>query len=176
MEGQTRSLTPAEFVTELSSGALDAVPPGGLVLSGMAKPAEGNDQAILFAHGTSCTDWVEIPVAQIESVEVLRTVRCRDHAHPLVKLHLKAPQSDEGMVFAALTRSLAGRVGGQRRIVRRPKSPSLGNLSGAVPAASGMTGGCADVNDYEIDGDGQVWCLDWCWEHDGYTEAAFSKC
>ena len=175
MDGQPRSMTPAEFVTELGSGALDAVPSGGaLVLSGMAKPAEGNDQAILFAHGTSCADWVEIPVAQIESVEVLRTVRCRDHAHPLVKLHLKAPQSDEGMVFAALTRSLAGRVGGQRRIVRRPKSPGLGNLSGAVTAVDG--GGCAAVSDYEIDAAGQIWCLDWCWEHDGYTEAAFSHC
>ena len=115
MEGQPRSMAPGEFLAELSSGGLEgpATSDASIVLSGIAKPADGNDQVILFAHGTSCADWVEVPLSQIERVEVMRTVRCRDHSHPLVKLHLKAPQSEEGVLFAALARTPAGaEVGG----------------------------------------------------------------
>ncbi|MEA2372022.1 MAG: hypothetical protein QOH12_2416 [Solirubrobacteraceae bacterium] len=177
-------MAPGEFLTELSSGALEgpATGDGSIVLSGIAKPADGNDQVILFAHGTSCADWVEVPLSQIERVEVVRTVRCRDHSHPLVKLHLKAPQSEEGVLFAALARTPAGaEVGGRRRTVRRQRATPFrsgwnGGPAGIIAPAKGMTGGCAEVSDYEIDASGQIYCLDWCWEHDGYTESSFYQC
>lgn len=184
MEGQPRSMAPDEFLTELRSGALEgpATSDASVVVSGIAKTADGNEQAILFAHGTSCADWVEVPLSQIERVELVRTVRCRDHSHPLVKLHLKAPQSEEGLLFAALARTPAGaEAGGQRRTVRRPRATPFrsgpnGGREGIKFGARGMTGGCAEVSDYEIDASGQIWCLDWCWEHDDYTESSFYSC
>jgi hypothetical protein len=190
MTDQPISMTAEEFVAELEGGSLEAeqgaIAP--IVLFGLAKGSGDNPDALLFSHGTRCGDWVEVPLSQIEQVEVLKTVRCRDHSHPLVQIHLKLP--DDGFWIWALAKTPAGPVGGRppegeirgpRRIVRRQRSTPLrfgsnGGIDGAIPIASGMTGGCADVSDYEIDSSGQVWCLDWCWEHDGYTESAFHMC
>ena len=42
-----------------------------------------------------------MPSAAVEGMEFLRTMRCGDHTHPLVRMHLKAPESPEAQLFAA---------------------------------------------------------------------------
>ena len=39
----------------------------------------------------SCENWLTIPVSVIADIAHLRTVKCKDHRHPLVKIRLKRP-------------------------------------------------------------------------------------
>ena len=70
-----------------------------IVVYGMVKPAEDDDDYLLFAHGNACKNWFRIPLSSIENVSVLRFVPCDDHKHPLVSLVLKQPETEEGQLF-----------------------------------------------------------------------------
>ena len=67
----------------------------------MVRPAE-DDAHLLFASRGDCDNWTPIPVEGIEEVEVLDSVPCRDHTHPLVSIRLKEPKSEESKLFASL--------------------------------------------------------------------------
>jgi hypothetical protein len=103
MSASQQGYAPEEFVAKLKAGGLDAP----LAFVGMAKEAQ-DDQHLLFASGTACEQWIEVPLALVERVELGGMVPCRDHSHPLVKLELKEPESEEARLFAALARSRAG--------------------------------------------------------------------
>lgn len=99
----TKTFTGEEFLKALSEGNLRE--PIGK--TGMVKPAADGTPAIQFAEGTACGQWTTIPAEMIEKVEFLRTVPCRDHQHPLVRLFLKEPPASNPLatVFAELVRN-----------------------------------------------------------------------
>jgi hypothetical protein len=103
MSAAQGSYAPEEFVEKLRTDDFDAPP---LTFVGMAKPGR-DDRHLLFASGTDCEEWTELPLEVIERVEVGELVSCRDHAHPLVKLHLKQPGSEEASAYAALAKAQA---------------------------------------------------------------------
>jgi len=105
-----------EFLGNLKRDELS--PP--IILPGMVKPADDSDDYLMFAQGTVCENWVRIPVDSIESIDMLNLIPCGEHTHPLVMLRLKAPESDEGRVFAALMQAAnQNRRGTSRRPVQQ---------------------------------------------------------
>jgi hypothetical protein len=128
---------------------------------------------LLFAHGSDCTDWIPIPLDAIETVELLDVVPCRDHAHPLVTLSIKAPESPEGALYASMLKG--SRHGIVSRVVRRPQSfggipigTRLARLSDGwadviLGPETPAPGGCAaNCNQYEVDGAGNIYQLVGC--------------
>lgn len=101
MKKETKQYTPAEFIEKLK-GETDHPKP--LVFVGMLKAAE-DDQHLMFANGASCTHWTPVPVERIEGIEWISDVPCKDHSHPLVKMTLKTPASEEAMMYASLAQS-----------------------------------------------------------------------
>ncbi len=99
------SFSGAEFAKALSEGTLREL----IELSGMVKPIDGDQTAVLFSPNAGCESWTTIPVSMIDSVHFLTTARCRDHYHPLVNITLKQPhpENTEANVFAALLRSVS---------------------------------------------------------------------
>src|SRR6476646_922127 len=82
-----------------------------IVVYGMVKPAEDDDDYLLFAHGNACKNWFRIPLSSIENVSVLRFVPCDDHKHPLVSLVLKQPETEEGQLLSRSFRRLLPGLG-----------------------------------------------------------------
>ena len=104
-EDETEILASVDFFERLQNDKLaEPLPPGIL---GMVKKSEGNDRTIAFAPGVHCANWVTIPLELIGTVEMIRTIACGDHSHPVVKLNMKAPQTAEGKVFSALLEGMA---------------------------------------------------------------------
>ena len=101
-----QSFTPYEFLDRLKRDEIRRP----VVLSGMVKPAEDDDDYLLFAHGSVCENWIRIRLNSIETIEFLNFVPCDDHTHPLVLLVLKQPETDEGQLFAALVQAASGRI------------------------------------------------------------------
>jgi hypothetical protein len=94
------SFTGQEFASALAEGALK----DPIVLTGMVKPAE-DPEAVLFSLGSSCQQWVSIPVAMIEKVEWLGKVPCFEHRHDSVHLFLKEEVGPVARALANLLRS-----------------------------------------------------------------------
>ncbi|MCW2631650.1 MAG: hypothetical protein JWR88_612 [Pseudonocardia sp.] len=76
----SQSFTPLEFLDSLRRDDIRRP----VLLRGMVKPADDDDQVLMFAHGSACEDWITVPVASIETVEFLNFVPCADHKRPLV--------------------------------------------------------------------------------------------
>lgn len=93
-------LSADNFFDKLQKDTLEASIPFSVV--GMVKKAEGKEKAIEFAPGGNCSNWIKIPLEFIEDAEVLKTVSCKDHSHPLVKLNMKTPKTAEGKIFLGL--------------------------------------------------------------------------
>jgi hypothetical protein len=98
----TKSLKPGDFLKAMAEGAL--VEP--IIRVGMVKPEPNDQNALVFSDGTSCGPWLKVPIDLVESVELLGTSRCQDHEHPLVRLHIKEPPTDniQASFFAAFAR------------------------------------------------------------------------
>lgn len=173
MNGKTS--TPREFLESLKSGVDFRQP---VLLRGMTKVAADDDEALMFARGPACTNWVKIPLAMIETIETLRMVPCKDHAHPLVVLRLKEPQTDEGRFFLSLLQSGSSpRPQRRSRVVRGPRSTGAQQRrggSGPVAVADADFPWCETIPEYDVDADGNVWCLDYCWESE--QQAVYNPC
>jgi hypothetical protein len=74
------------------------------VFTGMIKPTEEDDEAIMFARAGGSSNWVKIPNRHIEDIQLLDTVHSDGDACPLVHLYMKEPESIEGKTFAALAK------------------------------------------------------------------------
>lgn len=120
MPRPSNAYTPEDFVAQLKSGEIEASTP--FALMGMVKEA-GDSQHLLFASGTDCDTWTELPLSMIESIEVRDVVPCRDHTHPVVKLQLKEPGSDEARAFASLAK--AQLLAGSRQAPPQGKMPEF---------------------------------------------------
>jgi len=157
----TSKFTAQEFMDKLRRDEIVAP----LTLTGMVKIYEDDDTQIKFALGTRCSDWTSAPLDVVESVEVLDSVPCEDHSHPLVVLTLREPESSEGAVLAALLSAAlrrpaanrstpAGLNTGSRRIrTRHAKLSSDVLLGPETPNPGGCAAAC---NEYEIFDDGVI--------------------
>ena len=104
MKEKTGSLTAADFFEKLQHDKLDTTAP--LYLMGMVKKSEREGKTIDFAPGGDCSNWVTIPLELIDDVEIMKTISCKDHTHPLVKLNMKTPKTPEGKIFLALLQGM----------------------------------------------------------------------
>lgn len=91
----------SEFIAKLRKDALTS----SVSFTGMVKPSESGDGSLMFAPGTDCSSWIEIPADQIASVEILRVTACKDHSHPFVKLSLNTPATNDGKLFLAVAQA-----------------------------------------------------------------------
>jgi hypothetical protein len=91
-EESMRSYNPAEFVAKLSHNELPD--PTELAIVGLVKSEEASPTFLDFSLSPSCEKWLPIPIEMIESIEHLRTIRCKDHEHPVVRVRFK--RADEG--------------------------------------------------------------------------------
>jgi hypothetical protein len=166
------SFTPEEFVAKLRSGDLETST--SLRLIGMVKEAD-DEQHLLFANGTSCETWTRLPLAMVEDIELGDMVPCQDHSHPLVRLRIKEPSSEESAVFAALAKAQltahpnpSSQLDQAPQIPRNPAAPRgwRGRYESKVLAADG--GSCRACWEFcrELtttpDFDDFLWCLNFC--------------
>jgi len=109
-----------------------------VTLMGMVKKADDDAAHLMFSLGGTCSEWVAIPEKAIESVEVLDVIRCKDHTHPLVKLQLTQPTSEEACLYWSIARhalrakphrsSTPSRQRGGRGLFRREDAHPAGNV------------------------------------------------
>lgn len=142
----SKSFTPQEFLAQLDKGEVAAP----LTLTGLVKVGEKTKE-LQFVAGTRCGNWTSVPIDIVESVDVLGSVPCDDHAHQRVRLTFKKPKSPEAAAYAALL-SAAVKQSTGRRVMRKKGGTAAGN--GVATFAGGC--GCSDL---EIDADGTVWVL-----------------
>src|SRR5690606_29996838 len=116
-------LTAAELFESLQQDTLITAVP--ITLIGMVKKSEGKEKTIQFAPEGNCSSWVTIPVEHIEDVEILKTVPCKDHAHPLVRLNLKTPTTPEAKIFASILKATQSSLEGMQPALaaRQPLDP-----------------------------------------------------
>ncbi len=133
-----KRFTPGEFLKKLAEGAL--WPP--LIREGFAKPIEGRHDAFLFAPGTSCEGWTEIPGEFVEDVEVLGERSCRDHSHPLIRIHFREPSEKEAYatVLIALLRA-SDADSNLSHVLMSPVNPFIGEWLARIIADFGDAGG-----------------------------------
>ena len=94
--------TGAEFAKKMRSGDFTS----NVSFRGMTKESESDDE-ILFSPHADCSNWVKIPVDQIENVDLITTVSCKDHRHAFVELTLKKPVSADALTFSAIAAAQA---------------------------------------------------------------------
>jgi len=168
-----QSYSPSEFLESLKRNELKQP----TALRGMVKAAEDDPKSLMFVPGTSCRSWTKIPLALIESVQFVKNVPCKDHTHPLVVLHLAEPKTDEGRMMLSLLQAVAPTEKPRRagRIVRGPRASGAARPADGTNAPARTHGGwCDTIPEYDVDIDGNVWCLDYCWESE--QVAVFNPC
>ena len=69
------------------------------ILTGLVKEDTSDPTTILFSSGPTCSEWVSIPEGMVRDYELVRVVRCGDHEHPLVHLHLRDPATPEERAY-----------------------------------------------------------------------------
>ena len=78
---------PAEFLSRLSTNNLaNLSAPRDVSVVGLVKSDETTPSAVQFSHSLACREWVSIPIELIEEIDHLKTVSCKDHQHPLVRI------------------------------------------------------------------------------------------
>lgn len=103
MNRESKQYSPAEFRDKLKR---EVDHPKPIFFVGMIKTAE-DDQHMMFAQGVTCAHWTVVPLDRIESIQVISETPCKDHSHPLVKMVLIAPASEEALMYASLAQSNA---------------------------------------------------------------------
>ncbi|WP_431045399.1 hypothetical protein ACQUSR_28120 [Streptomyces sp. P1-3] len=120
------TLTPEEFLRELQKEER------GLSFPALIKPAETPD-AFLVSILLTCDDWTVIPSNRIDGIEYLFPVPCKTHEHPLVRIHLKEPDSDEGKFYASLATALVHRGATTARPRRTAGASKVRPATGPLP-------------------------------------------
>jgi hypothetical protein len=166
-------LSADNFFDKLQQGTLETAIPFSII--GMVKRSEGKEKAIEFAPGGNCSNWVRIPLELIEDVEILKTVSCKDHSHPLAKLNMKTPKTAEGKVLFGI---LEGMKSGAAKAEPSSRSSNSGYQS-SRPQPSRRTvsrraigmggfGGYGGYNDIYNCRDEEYQCVCVEWEHVGF--------
>ncbi len=96
------SYSAEDFVGALTSD--EGLPPPTLpvIQTGMVDPEGSGSEEIRFASGMQCTNWTNIPVSLIDTVDHLSNQRCGQYEYPYVRLRLKSPTelTDEARAIA----------------------------------------------------------------------------
>jgi hypothetical protein len=104
MNNRDQLLTGKEFIEQLTNDKINRP----IYFIGMVKKLSDNEEHFLFSQEGNCEGWIKVPVASVQDVEILDMVSCTDHQHPLVVLHIKQPQSEEALLFLALSQRSSG--------------------------------------------------------------------
>lgn len=86
-----RSYSSTDFLAKLSADSLDD--PVDVAVLGLVRVDRSNASFLQFSSSSSCDRWLPVPTEVIESIDHLKTVSCKDHQHPLVKIKLKRPDA-----------------------------------------------------------------------------------
>jgi hypothetical protein len=86
-----------EFVKALAGG----LPKPSATVEGFVK-SHDDTKYLSFSPGSTCSFWVPVPVALIESIDHLGTRPCGAEEHEFVRLHLKVPTTPEAEAFSQL--------------------------------------------------------------------------
>ena len=118
-----RTFTPSAFLDRLKASREYGGPTGSVVLRGTVQPGTDDDSGptLLFDPTGTCSSWVAVPIALVESIEVLGERSCDDHVHPLVALTFAQP-SEEALVFAQLAQAAQSSSGTFQSIFSRRRS------------------------------------------------------
>lgn len=155
MEKKSHSLTAAELFEGLQHDTLATVVP--VTLTGMVKKSEGKERTIQFASAGNCSGWVTIPLDLIEDVEVLSTVPCKDHTHPLVRLNLKTPTNPEAKIFAALLKGMQSTLEGTRVVYAQQQQGGTDQWGDPI-CGPGTKKKCYPALCPNPMGPGMIWC------------------
>jgi hypothetical protein len=86
----TASFSAERFLSLLAEDNLQQV-----VVQGMVKIDEGISDQLMFCSDNKCERWIPVPMGVVDQVEYLSILKCKDHQHPLVRLHLHLPPKQE---------------------------------------------------------------------------------
>jgi hypothetical protein len=134
-----RKLNGSSLEQALSDGSLETRSAGGASLVCMVKKSDKHAHVSITAAG--CQEWIDLPSDLIEEAEVIGRRQCKDHEHPLVRISLKPPTTEEGKTLSILLRQFAGsrltnagERGGVGAIARQrgPGGIGAGGVSGAI--------------------------------------------
>lgn len=102
---------PADFLAKLSTNNLvDLSYPADVSVVGLVKTDQAVPSAIQFSPSFSCQQWMLLPMEMVESIDHLKTVACKDHQHPLVRIKFKRPdetRSDLMFFYNLISRTQA---------------------------------------------------------------------
>lgn len=172
MENTSNRMSADQFFERLRENKLDFAQ--STVIQGMVKKANSAERVIEFAPG-NCEHWISVPLEQIDNVEFISQMRCKDHSHPYVTLFLKPADSVEGKLFQALLRSLLPpSPQPPTAALTYSSAPTVGRYPAGVPAPSRTPymarpltrtickKVCGPAVCPNPTGPGTVWCTD-CW-------------
>lgn len=130
-----RSYSPAEFLSGLTRDELDD--PNEVRIIGLARSDDADPSVIRFSYSLRCETWLSIPVALVESVDHLKTVPCKAHEHPLVRITFKAPAADRGDLgfFLGLVSEMQNRIAYTTRAARAVRAGRAVKRLAASPMA-----------------------------------------
>ena len=94
------TLSGAELEQELAGGKLGS---SHQSIVGIVKKSEERDH-IAFSLA-DCESWTDLPTGLIDEAETIGECRCGDHSHPVVRLRLHEPKSEEGRALLNLLHS-----------------------------------------------------------------------
>jgi hypothetical protein len=146
-----RSYSTNEFLSKLSADELED--PTAVKIIGLAKPDDQHPATIHFSTSLACETWFPIPAEIIESIDHLKTVPCRDHQHPLVRVTFKRPE--DGRQDVAFLLHLVSHL--QRLLFRAHRVARSGRHS-RQSAAPAMASNYCWVE--EVPGGLEVCCID----------------
>lgn len=92
-----KTYSPQDFRRALATNTLDDQP----TLEGMAKADEHDDGVLLFSVA-DCERWTPIPLELVFEIEHLGRMRCKDHEHPRVRIHLPRLETPAAKMLAGL--------------------------------------------------------------------------
>lgn len=149
--------SPQEFVEKLATGSLPDGNPA-MTVGGIVKANDADPSTLLFSTDLSCESWIPVPLSLIQTVEQIRTVNCKDHKHPLVKIAFTPPSPDQRDINALLM-IMAGLQSQLSWFHRNAKSGSpwastFASDCAVVSASEGLTKCCTQT----IDGRLEVVC------------------
>ncbi|MEV6408819.1 hypothetical protein AB0M58_38775 [Streptomyces bobili] len=149
MQTNSEAYSPQEFFQRLTRNELGST----VALAGLINESESDDQYASFVVGTECTDWRRIPLSLIDSIQPVRTISCNDHTHPLVKLRLKEPTSDEARLLMSFVTDVQREA---QRLIQRALTAA--SVESSDPGCLNCLQGCSGV----IEPGDVFLCFDYC--------------
>lgn len=102
---QTKVYTPQEFLKKLQHGDFKELSnkefKESLIIAGMIKNVENNDNEFMFSIDTKIANWRKVPSSFIETITYLELISFEDNVYPLVEITFKEPQSKESKLLAS---------------------------------------------------------------------------